>query len=234
MWTASRWANLAGGMVVAVLLTSACAVVPARSGTTGPPAQGQVAGSGRVATQTRAVAHFQEVEVDGIGTLSLQQTGSESLTIEAEDNLLPLLQSAVSGPRLRLGPSGSVALAPTRPIIYRLTVKDLSAIDLQGATELQASGISTRQLAVTVSGAGKATLAGQADSQRVTLPGTASYDASALSSRDVIVQLMGTGGVVVRTSDRLDVTIAGTGSVEYIGDPQVTQNILGLGTVRRR
>jgi len=35
-------------------------------------------------------------------------------------------------------------------------------------------------------------------------------------------------------SDALDATVGGVGSVEYIGDPRVTEHVSGLGSVRRR
>ena len=42
------------------------------------------------------------------------------------------------------------------------------------------------------------------------------------------------GDAVVRVSSRLDVTISGVGSVEYIGNPQVSQDVQGTGSVERR
>ena len=37
----------------------------------------------------------------------------------------------------------------------------------------------------------------------------------------------------IAVSDTLDVVISGAGAVQYIGDPVVTQQIAGVGTVRR-
>jgi len=61
------------------------------------------AGSGQLATQPRQVSGFTSVELTGVGELSIDQTGTESLTVSAEDNLLPLLTSRVEGDTLILG-----------------------------------------------------------------------------------------------------------------------------------
>ena len=50
-------------------------------------------GSGNVVKETREARDFDSVSLTGIGALIIQQTGEESLTIEADDNILPLLTS---------------------------------------------------------------------------------------------------------------------------------------------
>jgi hypothetical protein len=40
--------------------------------------------------------------------------------------------------------------------------------------------------------------------------------------------------VVVRVSKTLDVRINGVGTVEYIGSPQITKAINGIGTLKER
>src|SRR4029453_617014 len=50
-------------------------------------------GSGQLATAQREVANFTKVELAGQGDVTIEQTGTESLSISADDNLLPLLTS---------------------------------------------------------------------------------------------------------------------------------------------
>ena len=42
------------------------------------------------------------------------------------------------------------------------------------------------------------------------------------------------GAAVVRVSHKLDASVNGLGSIEYIGNPQVTKSVSGPGTVRQR
>lgn len=59
-------------------------------------------GSGNVTNETRDVSSFSEVALHGTGNLTIKQTGSESLTIEAEDNVLPHIQTDVKNNRLTI------------------------------------------------------------------------------------------------------------------------------------
>src|SRR5215212_8679511 len=63
---------------------------------------GGVRGSGVMASETRSVSGFSEVALSGTGDVRIAQSGQESLTIEAEDNLLPLLETFVEDGRLTL------------------------------------------------------------------------------------------------------------------------------------
>jgi len=59
----------------------------------------QTVGSGTVVSQARQVQNFTELAMTTIGDVELTQGSTEGLTIEAEDNILPLLTSTVqNGP----------------------------------------------------------------------------------------------------------------------------------------
>ena len=74
----------------------------------------EVRGSGNVITESRTVAGFNAVELNGIGTLIIEQSDRESLEITAEDNLMRHIKSVVSGSRLQLGGEDFVNLRPTK------------------------------------------------------------------------------------------------------------------------
>ena len=58
-----------------------------------------VNGSGNLITQSRPVSEFTEVELLGDAELTIEQTGTESLTMEAEDTILPVLRSQIANGR---------------------------------------------------------------------------------------------------------------------------------------
>jgi hypothetical protein len=191
-----------------------------------------VRGSGTVKTESRAVAGFTHVTLAGEGDVTITQSGTESLTVEADDNLLPLITSTVSGPDLTLTTKGSVQ--PTKRIHYTVTVKDFSGFDLSGAGNATATQINATAIKVVLSGAGDAKISGQTQSEDVTIAGAGNYQAPELASKTGKVSLNGAGNAVVKVSDALDVRISGVGNLEYIGDPKVTQSISGVGSVRKR
>jgi len=192
---------------------------------------GQTTGSGNVKTETRTVSGFDSVDVNGAGTLNITQSGTESLTVTADDNILPMIHSDVSGGTLSLGPQ-SVTLLNSTQLTYTLTVRSLKQISAHGATSVSASGLNTSSLSVTMDGAPKAQLSGQAQSQDIHISGTGQYDASGLSSRTANVQIDGVGNAVLAVSDSLSADVSPAGKVEYIGSPSVKHS--GMGSVSRR
>jgi hypothetical protein len=194
----------------------------------------QTTGSGNLKTESRPVSGFTAIDLSGSGTLNIEQTGTESLTIEAEDNILPLLTSNVSGGTLHLGEKDNTLLRETKPINYRLTVKDLSGLTVSGSGQVSANSITAGKLSVVLSGSGSILLSGKANPQEITISGSGQYDAKGLASKTTTVNLSGSGRAVVNTSDALDATISGSGSLEYIGSPTVTQNISGSGSVSKQ
>lgn len=224
----------------AVVLLSACA-----NGV-------NVVGSGKVKSETRAVSGFDKVVLSGIGELSIEQAGAESLTIEAEDNILPLLESTVSGGTLMLGVKDNTSIQTTKPIQYRLTVKNLRALTVSGAGRasmpmlstdtlalrvsgsggVNLSGLTATSLTVGISGSGGVTLDGQVLSQDVTLTGSGTYAARDLASGAATVTVSGSGNATVSVQSTLDARISGSGSVTYFGSPTVTQRVTGSGAVR--
>ena len=54
-----------------------------------------VVGSGKVVSETREVSGFTSVSVSGSGQAQITVGDSDSLVIEAEDNILPLIETSV-------------------------------------------------------------------------------------------------------------------------------------------
>lgn len=189
-------------------------------------------GSGNVRTETRQVQGFSQVLVDGVGELIVDQTGTESLAIEAEDNILPLLESKVANGQLRLGMKSGTDVQPTKPIHYRLTTKELSALRLTGSVTATGQHLMSQRLETTVSGSGKATLAGQASDQRVSISGSGIYAADQLPGRTASVSVSGSGQAAVNVADALEVSVTGSGAVKYHGSPRIKQSITGSGSVK--
>jgi len=230
--------------VVAVALLAGCATGTAVSGSGDPaPAPAGVTGavtpapagpqSGRT-SESRQVSGFTGVELTSIGDLHIEQTGTESLTIEADADVLPQLTSNVSHGVLELGVAPGTTISTSRPVVYRLTVATLNAVAVAGRGDVTVSDLRADRLTVEIDGAGDANLAGTVDTQTVTISGTGHYNGEDLQSAGATVTIDGAGKAVVRVSDRLDARVSGVGSVEYIGDPHVTKHASGVASVQQR
>ena len=68
----------------------------------------------------------------------------------------------------------------------------------------------------------------------IDLDGVGRYDAEGLASKSAEVNVLGSGDVALKVEEMLDVAVAGTARVTYIGSPMVSQRVLGIGTVSQR
>ncbi len=213
---------------------------------------GSVRGSGDVETETIEVSGFNEVLIAGVGNLIIEQGDEEFLIIEADDNILPLIEAKVSGDRLTLGIKKGFNFIPTSKIKFYLTVIDLDTISLSGAGDIDCEEFKTDKLEFGISGtgdidfiinadkvetrssgAGSITLSGEVDSQKVEIDGVGKYDAEELESTECEIEISGAGTVTVNVSELLDINISGAGNVYYTGEPKVYQEVSGVGRIRR-
>lgn len=204
-------------------------------------------------TEPRDVSGFDEVVFAAAGDLHITQAKHESLTIEAEPEILRKITSEVHGHKLTLGFAAGNVIARA-PIRFRLQVRELRALELRtsgsahlgaldtdrlslllsGSGDIDGERITAKKLDVRLSGSGTVSLSqGQVDRLRIEIGGSGTVNAAGLQSRDAQVSVDGSGDVGLMASDRLVVRIGGSGSVRYAGNPQLEQSITGAGTVER-
>ena len=195
---------------------------------------GGLRGSGNLITETRDVSGFDEIVVLGSGNVVVDVTGSESLELEAEDNIMPFLTTEVVGGRLELGFESGQLLSPRRDITYTITAAQLNGVTIRGSGDIDASNIDTDTFEVEISGSGDVEPEGTSDDLRVTISGSGRFDGTDLESTTGEVKVSGSGNVVVNVTDELDVTVSGSGDVKYIGDPSLNSRVSGSGDVSQR
>lgn len=193
-----------------------------------------VRGSGDVVTEEREVSGFTSISLQGVGELVIDQTGSESLTVTADDNFLPYIETQVRGRELIITIQEDTTLSDITELTFHVTVDSLDSLELTGAGDVELLHLENDTWDVNLSGAGNITVSGQVDTQTIVISGAGSYNGEALISQAASIENSGAGMAIVQVSDSLNVNISGLGSVEYIGDPTVEQTITGLGTVHQR
>lgn len=237
--------NIISILIILPLMAMACASLPAIT-------INATRGSGKVISENRDVKDFQGVSLSGSGDLIITQGDSEALRIDAEDNIMPLIESDVRAGTLYLGLKPNVgSVITTVPVKYYLSVKNLNAIDLAGSGSVQTDNLKASSLTiistgsgsvdikvltadtlkVTMSGSGSVSLAGKVGQQSAELTGSGSYDASSLDTQQATAILTGSGGMTVWARNSLNITISGSGSVNYYGKPSLNQNLTGSGEI---
>jgi len=215
--------------LVAVLLSGLLA-----TGCEGTVSFGGLRGSGDLVTESRTVSGFDEIVVLGSGNVIVDVTGTETLEIEAEDNIMEFLTTEVVNGRLELGFESGQPLSPSRDITYTITAADLNAMTINGSGNIDATDIDTDTFEVTISGSGDVEPQGASNHLRVTISGSGRFDGTGLESATGEVGVSGSGNVVVNVTDELSVTISGSGDVQYMGDPALDSSVSGSGDISRR
>jgi hypothetical protein len=243
------FANISGGLVMQSWDYNDAAEVYGTvvAGVEEPPVEEAVADDGR--GEVREVRDFQEVALEGVGTLVIEQGETESLTIEAEPKVLQRIETEVRDGRLTIRPDRS--FKTREQITYFLSVRQLTHIELAGAGRVEAAQLTADQLRINGNGAGavvidsltanaldvtaagnvQAELAGTVDSQTVVVSDAARYAAADLDSRIASVTASGAARVTVNVNESLDAQVSGAARVEYIGDPAVTEDISAAGSL---
>ena len=219
----------------------------ALAGITKPPVEEPVTENGR--GEVREIHDVREVALEGVGTLMIEQGETESLSIEAEPKVLARIATEVSDGRLTIRPDRS--FKTREPVTYHLTIMQLTGIDLAGAGQVQVAQLSTDQFRINGKGAGavaiesltantldltasgnvQVEIAGTVDSQTVSVSDTAHYTAGDLDSRLASVTASGASQVTINVTESLEAHVSGAARVEYIGNPAVTQDISGVGSL---
>jgi hypothetical protein len=217
---------------------------------------GAVPGSGVVKTESRQVPAFTALSIAYPVEVVIHQGDAQSVSVEAEDNLLPQLATRVSGSTLYIENSEHNRVRrvnPSKPVRITLTVTDLHALDASSAGTVNLDGLQTESLDISASGAGKLTLSKlDVSSLSVDLSGAGNVEASGsagtinlgisglgnflggdLAAQSASVDISGAGSATLWLKNELSADISGLGSVNYYGSPKVSKDISGLGSVNR-
>ena len=195
----------------------------------------KIEGSGVVKTEVRKVKPFTSIVLTDVESsyLVIEQTGEESLTVTAEENLLPMFTSEVRDGVLYLTFAKGNSFHGKRPT-YKITVKDLRRIHVQGGAAIEASKLESEKLSILVEGAAGGNLSGRVDDLTIEIQGAGWISAGELKARRAKVSVEGAGQVTVNASDELDADVSGAGIIWYIGAPKLKSNVDGLGWIKRK
>jgi hypothetical protein len=190
--------NLLTTLILVTLSLSACNIGFGRV----------VRGSGDIIEETRSVSGISGVDLATIGELIIAVGDTESLRIEAEDNLMEYIETEVRGGTLRIESRDNVNLRNTEPIKYYLTVMELDTIEISSSGDIQAPDLEAESFSISIDSSG--------DLEMEDLE-TDTLDVNISSSGDL------TMGVL--NANSLDVDINSSGSLDIAGGEVKTQNI---------
>jgi len=210
-----------------------------------------IVGNGRMETERRSVSAFRSIAFSGSGELEIRP-GSQMLAVTADANVLPFIESTVSGGRLHIGFKPGIAIIKASKVVVEITMPDLEALTISGSgsavvgrfegdsfkAAISGSGSLRADLGygivdLHISGSGGIALAGRADEAIVRISGSGSLAARDFAAVDARIAISGSGDAEIRASKRLDADIGGSGSLRYWGAPRLSTDLKGSGSVRK-
>jgi len=133
----------------------------------------QVQGSGRIVKQARQVSGFTGLSLAVPARVELRIGDSEGVTIEADDNLLPLLETVVDGGTLRIRPAKRNLNLQSKAIRVVVQARSIERLSLGGSGSIDADPLRARRLDLDLGGSGKINLKGvDAETVSVSLGGS--------------------------------------------------------------
>jgi hypothetical protein len=194
----------------------------------------QIVGSGRIATRQQEFEPFSGIHLTGIGSVYITQDTTQTVLLEADDNIIDRVTTTVDDHVLTIGLQSGSYTGVT--INVYVSMKSVELLELSGSGKFTViDPLQTNTLICRIQGAGSMTLRGSADELLIQIQGVGDVHSFDLEASRCTVVLSGTGSAEVTATQRLDATISGVGSVVYDGNPQeIAQRISGVGTIRRR
>ena len=200
--------------------------------------QNRTKGSGVVREESRPVANFSRLVVALPATITLSQGTTESLTISADDNLLPLMATRVEGGELVIEGDKSRGFTTRKEIKIRLTVKSLNGISIKGSGDVFGDVLKSDKFDIAIAGSGDVKFkAIRADQFSIGIKGSGDVAIDALESKTVETSIMGSGDIKLPAiqATQVSISVKGSGDVMAAGNAdKVDIEIMGSGDVRAR
>lgn len=194
----------------------------------------RIVGNGQITTEQRELPMFSHIQVLGSIELNIKQGDAQSLSVQADSNVIPVVITKVENGHLIISTKSGVIFSTKHPIIVNIVAKQVLQIQSSGANQIKVTGLKGEGLNLSFNGSSEAKLIGQVKQVSYNLVGTAHVDAKKLQSDIANVHISGASELSLSVSKLLSAKISGVGNVIYYGEPQVNQEVYGLGKLIQR
>jgi hypothetical protein len=213
----------------------------------------KVKGKGDVVSETRNVSGFNAISLSMEGEVFFTPDSVYSVEIQAQQNILDVIETQVEGGTLVLKTQDHTVLGNHDPIRIYIHAPSIKGLDVSGSGNIQAGAVmdqpdlnynisgsgnitidelKSKQLYGRISGSGNITgNAGSSDYANLTISGSGNLNFLDIIADTAYVTISGSGDINVYAVKYLDVTISGSGNVRYNGNPVVNMHISGSGNV---
>jgi hypothetical protein len=199
---------------------------------------GDLIGSGNLETEEYPFADFTEVEISSAFEFEIDQSGSCSVNVTADDNVIGYVQVSQEGQTLKIGLGTVPSLGPVT-LRASVTMPELRALTASGASHGTVSGFSSNEdVNITLSGASRVTgditagnaefdidgastiqLEGSATDMVASVDGASHFNLDDFTVNNADVSFSGASSGTINLDGTLDADLSGASTLWYIGEP---------------
>ncbi len=214
----------------------------------------KIKGNGNMTTITRSTSDYDGIKCAGSFDYILVAGTEGNITIEGEENLLEYIVTEVKGGNLIVKTENNVNLRISKGKTIKITIpfKDINNVSLAGSGDLwNEDKITSTNLDVALAGSGDVvlnveassivgklagsgdlTLKGNTNELEAKVAGSGDFHGFNLQSNHTNVAVAGSGDAEVVSNISLKARVAGSGDIEYRGNPKTEDTkVAGSGSI---
>ncbi len=213
-----------------------------------------IEGNDHIKKETRQVSGFTGINVAGPFQVTVQQGNEFSVSVEADENLMPYIEIKKTGNALEIGEKDGYNLRGTKGLWVTVQLPDIDMLSIAGSGNIQTvsplkntgtiefsiagsgkidAAVDAPEVSVEITGSGTANLSGQTRKMDIGITGSGDCLTENLKSEDCTINIAGSGTARVFASTSLDVSVTGSGDVYYAGKPQnIKKSVTGSGKIK--
>lgn len=192
-------------------------------------------GNGNIVTETRSLPAFSRIFTNSNINVHVSYGAIQKVTVKGYENLLAITNTTVDGDVLTVDYKHSYNVRNSNVEIF-IEIPALQETYLNGNGDVWIDGFSAgSNLLIRINGSGDTHVNNSSfTNAELTINGNGDIKARGLSCQSADLQVTGSGDMEISCSQFLNARITGSGHIKYWGNPGVTVNISGDGTVRRQ
>lgn len=211
----------------------------------------RVKGSGNRKSENRQVSEARRIKLSGDMDVYIDQ-GPASLKVEADDNILQHIETAVHNNWLEIRTRDNVNINTIEPVKVYITTPEITNLNVSGSGNIKSNApfstdnntsfgisgsgnitatISAPKVEAHISGSGNLHISGETKDVEIHISGSGNYDGANLKAENADVSIAGSGDANLFAENRLKASIAGSGNVKYKGNATVDSHIAGSGSI---
>jgi hypothetical protein len=214
-----------------------------------------VKGNGNMKKETRQASGYTGLSLSGSMDVQVAHGSSNTITIEADENLLPYIETQVEDGKLTIRTKKGYNLKSKSKMLVSVSMTKVSSVNVSGSGNITGNGTfaNTGETSVNISGSGNINMAfdkmdeldvhvsgsgnvnlkgNSANKIDAHISGSGNIDCSDIKSNEVDAHVSGSGNIRVYANKSIDAKVAGSGNVYYRGDAtNISSKASGSGKV---